>query len=90
VDSLCSHHTFANYPADLKKKIILIQHFKSYLDSVKFEPPTSAVPPRAGDRYWEFYIKKWKRANKAILFRLSNKVIQVVFQDSSELILSSG
>jgi len=57
---------------------------------VKFEPPTSAIPPKQDDKYWEVYIKKWKWANKAILFRLSNKVIQVVFQDSSELILSSG
>jgi len=30
-------------------------------------------------KYWDVFIKKWRRANKAILFRLSNKVIQVVF-----------
>jgi len=55
---------------------------------VKFDPPTSAPAPQG--KYWEVFIKKWKRANKAILFRLSNKVIQVIFQDTSELILSSG
>jgi len=27
------------------------------------------------------YIKKWKRAKKAILLRNSNKVIQVIFSD---------
>ena len=36
------------------------------------------------------FLKKWKRAKKAVLFRLSNRVIQVSFQDSSELILASG
>lgn len=36
------------------------------------------------------YLKKWKRGNKAILFRLSNKIIQVVFLDTSEIILSSS
>jgi polo-like kinase 1 len=36
------------------------------------------------------FLKKWKRAKKAILFRLSNKIIQVLFQDQSELILCSG
>ena len=36
------------------------------------------------------FLKKWKRAKKAILFRLSNKIIQVLFQDLSELILCSG
>ena len=25
------------------------------------------------------YLKKWKKAKKAILFRMSNKIIQVVF-----------
>ena len=36
------------------------------------------------------YIKKWKRARKAILLRNTNKVIQVMFQDQSELIIYSG
>lgn len=36
------------------------------------------------------HIKKWKRARKAILLRNSNRVIQVLFQDQSELILCSG
>ena len=36
------------------------------------------------------YIKKWKRAKKAILLRNTNKVIQVMFQDQSELIICSG
>ncbi len=89
LDVLCTHLSFADYPPDLKKKVILIQHFKSYLDGTKFEPPlqASAIDDK---RYWEVFMKKWRRANKAILFRLSNKVIQVIFQDTSELILSSG
>ena len=89
LDVLCTHLTFADYPAELKKKVILIQHFKSYLDGVKFTPPTEAEPP-SDKRYWEIFVKKWRRANKAVLFRLSNRVIQVVFQDTSEIILSSG
>jgi len=36
------------------------------------------------------YIKKWRLAKKAILLRNSNKVIQVIFQDKSELVLASG
>lgn len=35
------------------------------------------------------YLKKYSRENKAILLRLNNKMIQVVFLDKSELILSS-
>ena len=79
-----------------------MQHFKSYLDgNQKFKPlefnftkeqmPTRA--PQEGSENDEdhlVYIKKWKRAKKAILLRNTNKVIQVMFQDQSELILCSG
>jgi polo-like kinase 1 len=97
LDSLTSHHTFADYPTDLKKKVVLIQHFKGYLDGAKYEPNLEAPYPmlvadrdQEGKEYPELFLKKWKRAKKAVLFRLSNKVIQVCYQDSSELILASG
>jgi polo-like kinase 1 len=35
------------------------------------------------------YVKKWMRTKHAILFRLSNKIVQVCFQDHTEIILSS-
>ena len=35
------------------------------------------------------YVKKWMRTKHAILFRLSNKIVQVCFQDKSEIILAS-
>ncbi len=97
IENLTSFHTFADYPADLKKKVVLIQHFKGYLDGVKYEPELSKPHPERDDSldeegkaYHELFLKKWKRAKKAVLFRLSNKVIQVCYQDSSELILASG
>ena len=34
-------------------------------------------------------MKKWMRTRHAIMFRLSNKVVQVCFQDHTEIILSS-
>ena len=86
--SLTSHYDFNNYPSSMKKKVILLQHFKSYLDGVKFEVTKTAQYPK--NEYNGVFLKKWRRAKKAILFRLSNKVIQVIFQDISELILSSG
>lgn len=92
-----SNHNFAFYPPDLKKKVVLIQHFKGYLDGAKFEPNLEVPYPEPvenrdweGKLYSEIFLKKWKRAKKAILFRLSNKVIQVCYQDSSEVILASG
>ena len=35
------------------------------------------------------FLKKWVRTRHAILFRLSNRTVQVVFFDRSEILLSS-
>jgi len=35
------------------------------------------------------YLKKWVRTRHAILFRLSNRTVQVVFFDHTEVLLSS-
>ena len=35
------------------------------------------------------YVKKWMRTRHAIMFRLSNKVVQVNFQDHTEIMLSA-
>ncbi len=32
LEQLSHHYTFKDYPAEIKKKVILVQHFKSYLD----------------------------------------------------------
>ena len=93
-----SQFDFFNYPESINKKVVLLQHFKSYLDgNQKFKPiefnfTKEQAPARQQDQDLDslVYIKKWKRAKKAILLRNTNKVIQVMFQDTSELILCSG
>jgi polo-like kinase 1 len=35
------------------------------------------------------YVKKWMRTKYAVMFRLLNKIVQVNFQDHTEIILSS-
>jgi polo-like kinase 1 len=35
------------------------------------------------------YVKKWTRNKHAIMFQLSNKIVQVVFFDKTEAVLSS-
>ena len=35
------------------------------------------------------YVKKWMKTKHAILFRLSNKIVQASFLDQTEIILSS-
>lgn len=36
------------------------------------------------------YIKKWMKTKTAVLFRLSNKIVQVDFKDKTKMILSSN
>jgi len=81
-----SQFNFFNYPESINKKVVLLQHFKSYLDgNQKFKPlefsfTKENAPPRSTQMDEALvYIKKWKRAKKAILLRNTNKIIQVMF-----------
>ncbi|CDW76958.1 protein kinase domain protein [Stylonychia lemnae] len=86
-------YNLTDYPKDLQKKVTLLQHFRSYLENNKEQPsptddllsqkklPASQEPP--------VYVKKWMRTKHAIMFRLSNKIVQVNFQDHTEILLNS-
>ena len=68
----------------MNKKVILLQHFKSYLDgNAKFKPMdfNNLNPEEKPKRVLkeQTYVKKWKRAKKAVLFRMSSKIIHVLF-----------
>ena len=98
-------HTLTDYPKDLHKKVTLLQHFKSYLEGDQNKNPNpSDKQPEANPIQSEtpsdsnsavkqpsnyVYVKKWMRTRHAIMFRLSNKIVQVCFQDHTEIILSS-
>jgi len=84
-------HRLQDYPKELQKKVTLLQHFRSYLEGsdkekeMKLEEeerkacePSSLEPPlRKNDQI--VYVKKWMRTRHAIMFRLSNKIVQVNF-----------
>lgn len=79
-------HKLSNYPQEreLMKKVTLLQHFRNYLyNENKTETESGNFP--AG----YVYVKKWMKTKHAIMFRLSNKIVQVNFTDKSEIILSS-
>ena len=94
-------HTMDNYPKELQKKVTLLQHFKNYLEGennnrndVKDEPKAESNKNEEKEKEIEekkpfTYVKKWMRTRHAIMFRLSNKIVQVCFQDHTEIILSS-
>ena len=81
------------YPKDLHKKVTLLLHFRSYLESIKppvtyYSEEAEEVPPSMRDAAM-VYLKKWMKTRHASLLRLSNKIVQVAFSDKTEIILSS-
>ncbi len=94
---MIASHTLTDYPKELQKKVTLLQHFRSYLegdaktaaDMKAASAAAEAEPVTAGDKKTAVYVKKWMRTRHAIMFRLSNKIVQVNFQDHTEIILSS-
>jgi len=55
-------------------------------DNIKKEGDASSAPFELGQAP---YVKKWTSNNHAIMFQLSNKVVQIVFFDKTEAVLSS-
>jgi polo-like kinase 1 len=81
-------YNVADYPKDLNKKVTLLQHFKSYLEG-DAKNLTQEDNPEVGEKGSTIYVKKWMKTRHAIMFRLSNKIVQVNFTDKTEIILSS-
>ena len=70
-----------DYPAEreLQKKVTLLQHFRNYLyadSKIEFDKELAA-----DGNYC--YVKKWMKTKHAIMFRLSNKIVQVNFTDKT-------
>ena len=99
-----SIYTLSNFPEEsLQKKVTLLQHFRSYLlDQQKRAEEAGEVEPLASnfeerqdisagnaDIIPMVYIKKWIKTKHAMLFRLSNGTIQVLFYDLTEVLISS-
>jgi polo-like kinase 1 len=69
----------SQYPAALKKKITLLEHFRKYLvTEMKSESGNEMV-----------FVKKWMQTEHATVFRLSDKTVQIRFLDKTELVLST-
>lgn len=94
------NHLLTEYPKDLAKKVTLLQHFRSYLEN-NTNPDKNVEGGSSKDVEMidesgkiiganaNVYVKKWMRTKHAIMFRLSNKIVQVNFQDHTEILLNS-
>lgn len=83
----------SDYPQELEKKVILLRHFKSYMEENLNRGQQQQAEVREGPIVFSagvVALKKWVRTKHAMLFRLSNRVIQVNFFDHTKMILSQG
>lgn len=92
VDVLVGSHTLEQFPEKLNKKVTLLKHFRNYLlEQRKKEGDDSdssrTQPERDSSNL--VYVKKWLRTKHAILFWLSANIVQVVFFDHTEVLLTN-
>lgn len=79
-------YSLTEYPKEILKKVTLLQHFKSCLTG----DSTKIADIQQDDKNKEMvYVKKWMKTSHANMFRLSNKTVQVKFNDETEIILNS-
>lgn len=78
-------YTIEKYPKELQKKVTLLEHFRNYL-----EVPSKGKTQKPMSENGELvYLKKWLKTKHAMLFRLSTRMIEVVFEDRTEIVLRS-
>jgi polo-like kinase 1 len=86
-------HSLEDYPTSLEKKVTLLKHFRNYLieQRNRDESTEEEISPSSGKdaSMSTIFLKKWVRTKHAILFRLSNQTVQVVFYDHTEILLTS-
>lgn len=72
-----------NQPTDreLSKKLTLMQYFSKYLNG------GSGTKDESLKTYLFTYVKKWAKSDQGIIFRLSNKVLQINFVDKSQMVI---
>ena len=68
-----------SYPKELHKKVTLLLHFRSYLESIRppvtyYSEEAQEVPHSMRDEPM-VYLKKWMKTRHASLLRLSNKIV---------------
>jgi polo-like kinase 1 len=72
---------------ELNKKIVLLKTFKGYLFEETKDTKELNIEEGINEKHF-IYLKRFVKTKHAILFRLSNKTVQISFHDNTEIILS--
>lgn len=76
-----------DYPAAMKKKVTLLSHFKNYMNENLYKASQYTFVDKENTHGMDFLVK-YMRTKHAIMFRLTNRIVQINFFDHSKLILS--
>lgn len=77
-----------NCPVELEKKMILAKNFRKHFVETGMNNDQNIKNDEFSDLDM-IYLKKWIKTKHAMLFRLSNSIIQVFFKDNSQILLNS-
>ena len=96
-ESIIETYSLMAFPDCLKKKVTLLTHFRNYLieqQKKAAEDGDDEISAYMGshdddnDAEHMIYVKKWIQTKHAILFRLSDQTVQVVFYDQTEVLMT--
>lgn len=85
-EDVVKKHSFKDHPFELKKKVSLFNHFKGYLQT---DCENKGADKGSIEEKKLVYVRRWFRSKHAVIFRLNNKSVQVIFIDQSELLINS-
>jgi len=90
-----SVYSTAKCPTEIQKKMALLQYFKSYLEGkndisiIERENNVSTNKTTQKTPKTLIYVKSWMHTKNAVMFRLSNSLIQIEFSDKTQILLNS-
>jgi polo-like kinase 1 len=70
----CKFFELSSFPPEIHKKITILQHFNKHLKADKVQSE-------------QVYVRKWVSNSIAVIFRLSNRNVHVVFHDKIEILV---
>lgn len=90
---------FKKYPQNLETKVKLYFYFQEYLENNRtgvsvisnFLINTTIDKENIninGNSVMPVYINRWMKTEQAIFFKMSNKIVQVIFKDGAVLIIN--
>lgn len=86
---IVTHLTLTDFPTSLTKKVTLLKYFQSYMNKNLLNGGNGSPTPAEPSKDDMMHVKKWIRTSQAIVFRLSQGVIQINFFDHAKLIFNA-